>query len=382
MKKSLQLFAVMTLFVWGGLFLYFYTSGRIEKYLDPGFRIYALVSGIGFLLLGAFNFLNRNRETGVCTHDHAHGEVCDHDHHHGHHHEHGEGCDHDHHHGHHHDHAHGGTCDHDHHHEGCGHEHPHAPQAAHAAAHHHDHEESASGMLFSLIVLLVPILVATGYSKDGFSSDYVAKWGKIERQMMQKRIADARIAKSGDAASQPPVTNPYTREGIEAAEGVAGSSTPYPGQPDTPPEPKKDDPAEAWGAFTMEDLKKMVPQNDKGEFLLDVPQIFYTAGDKELMDVMEGIPVETTAQLMEETLNNPDKTRLKAFRLFIECCAADARPLSIPVDFGKAPPEYTEMGWYKLYGKLHYSTENDEIIPLIRIERIEATTEPSDGLLF
>jgi hypothetical protein len=382
MKKSLQLFAVMTLFVWGGLFLYFYTSGRIEKYLDPGFRIYALVSGIGFLLLGAFNFLNRNRETGVCTHDHAHGEVCDHDHHHGHHHEHGEGCDHDHHHGHHHDHAHGGTCDHDHHHEGCGHEHPHAPQAAHAAAHHHDHEESASGMLFSLIVLLVPILVATGYSKDGFSSDYVAKWGKIERQMMQKRIADARIAKSGDAASQPPVTNPYTREGIEAAEGVAGSSTPYPGQPDTPPEPKKDNAAEAWGAFTMEDLKKMVPQNDKGEFLLDVPQIFYTAGDKELMDVMEGIPVETTAQLMEETLNNPDKTRLKAFRLFIECCAADARPLSIPVDFGKAPPEYTEMGWYKLYGKLHYSTENDEIIPLIRIERIEATTEPSDGLLF
>jgi hypothetical protein len=398
MKRSLQLFAVLTLFVWGGLFLYFYTSGRIEKYLDPSFRIYALVSGIGFLLLGAFNFLNRNRETGVCTHDHAHGEVCDHDHHHGHHHEHGEGCDHDHHHGHHHDHAHGetcdhdhhhghhhehgGTCDHDHHHEGCGHEHPHAPQAAHSAAHHHDHEESASGMLFSLIVLLVPILVATGYSKDGFSSDYVAKWGKIERQMMQKRIADARVAKSGDAASQPPVTNPYTREGIEAAEGVAGSSTPYPGQPDTPPEPKKDNAAEAWGAFTMEDLKKMVPQNDKGEFLLDVPQIFYTAGDKELMDVMEGIPVETTAQLMEETLNNPDKTRLKAFRLFIECCAADARPLSIPVDFGKAPPEYTEMGWYKLYGKLHYSTENDEIIPLIRIERIEATAEPSDGLLF
>ena len=63
-------------------------------------------------------------------------------------------------------------------------------------------------------------------------------------------------------------------------------------------------------------------------------------------------------------------------------CAADARPLSVPVDFGKAPPEYTEMGWYKLYGKLHYAKENDEIIPMIRIERIEATSEPTDGLLF
>jgi hypothetical protein len=236
-------------------------------------------------------------------------------------------------------------------------------------------------MAFSLLVLLVPLLAATAYSKDAFSSEYVAKWGKIERQMQQQRIAQAR-ASQPDSPDATPVTNPYTSDGIEAAEGDAGSSTPYPGQADTPPAPKDDKAAEAWGAFTMEDLKKMVPQNAKGEFLIDVPQIFYTAGDKELMDVMEGIPVETTAQLMEETLHNPNNTRLKAFRLFIECCAADARPLSVPVDFGKAPPEYTEMGWYKLYGKLHYATENEEIIPMIRIERIEATSEPTDGLLF
>ena len=392
MKKILQLLAILTLLIWGGLFLQFYISGRIEKYLDPSFRIYALLSGTGFLLLGAFNFFNRNRETGVCTHDHAHGETCQHDHHHDHaeeheeehahacDHKHGHSCGHDHACGHDHDHDHG--CDHDHHHDehephGCcghGHDHDHAEHV-----HTHDHEDSTSGVAFSLLVLLIPLLVATAYSQDRFSSDYVAKWGKIERQMMQKRIADSRNAagKSPDA----PVTNPYTREGIESAEGVASTGTPAAGQPNTPPEPDAKA-AEAWGTFTMEDLKKMVPQNDKGEFLLDVPQIFYTAGDKELMDVMEGIPVETTAQLMEETLNNPNNTRLKAFRLFIECCAADARPLSVPVDFGQAPPDYTEMGWYKLYGKLHYAKENDEIIPMIRIERIESTTEPTDGLLF
>jgi len=126
----------------------------------------------------------------------------------------------------------------------------------------------------------------------------------------------------------------------------------------------------------------MVPQSDAGDFLLDVPQIFYTAGDRELMEVMEGIPVETTAQLMEETLNNPENTRLKAFRLFIECCAADARPLSIPIDFGKAPPGYTEMGWYRIYGKLHYVQEAGEMLPIIRVETVEETAEPMDGLLF
>ena len=358
MKKFLNLLAIVTLMTWGALFLYYYTSGRIEKYLDPDFRIYALLSGIGFILLGAFNFINRNQETGVCTHDHPHGEACDHDHH-GHGHAHDHDCEHDH------------SRDHDHFRD-----HTHAPYPTPAVV-AHEHEDTASGMAFSLLILLVPILVATGYSQDKFSGEYLAKWGKIERQMMQMRIAQDR---AGEAARNEvgSVSNPYTREGIE--EGGT-----YPGAPDTPPDPdgkSKEEAGESWGTFTIEDLKKMVPQSEAGDFLLDVPQIFYTAGDRELMEVMEGIPVEATAQLMEETLNNPNNTRLKAFRLFIECCAADARPLSIPVDFGQAPPDYTEMGWYKLYGKLHYATENGEIVPLIKIERIEATSEPTDGLLF
>ena len=393
MKKFLQALSILTLMTWGGMFLYFYTSGRVEKYLDPSFRVYALVSGIGFLLLGAFNFLNRHRDAGVCTHDHAHGDACDHEHH-AHDHEHREACDHDH--GHHH---HGAACEHDHKHE---HTHVHGPDCDHAHHHHdggacdhvngdhdhgntpektalvyHDHDESTSGVVFSLLVLLLPLLIATGYSRDSFSGDYLAKWGKIERQMMQMRIAKANPTDPAKVAEAGAMSNPYTREGIEAAKPTAA---------DTPPKPdaaSKEEPAAAsWGTFTMEDLKKMVPQSSEGNFLLDVPQIFYTAGDKELMEVMEGIPVEATAQLMEETLNNPNKSRLKAFRLFIECCAADARPLSIPVDFGKAPPKYVEMGWYKLYGKLHYATEDGAIVPLINIERIESTTEPTDGLMF
>ncbi len=387
MKKFLQILAILTLCTWGGLFLYFYGSGRIEKYLDPDFRIYALISGIGMILLGAFNFINRNRAADGCGHDHSDGGCCGHEEEHDHGHVHSHECDHghthheghacDHDHGHDHDHTHSHESEHGHHLHGhdCGHDHD--KEDGHEHAVHHEHEDTPSGVAFSLLILLLPLLVATGYSKDKFSSDYLAKWGKIERQMMQMRIARDQSSEPADLPAVGATDNPYTSEGIAAS----GANT-----ADTPPEPKKDaaetGAAEAWGTFTIEDLKKMVPQNDKGEFLLDVPQIFYTAGDKELMEVMEGIPVETTAQLMEETLNNPNKTRLKAFRLFIECCAADARPLSIPVDFGKAPPQYTEMGWYKLYGKLHYANENGETIPLLQIEKIESTSEPTDGLLF
>lgn len=358
MKKFLQILSILTLLTWGGVFLYFYLSGRVEKHLDSSFRVYALLAGIGMLLVGGFNFIHRNRALGVCTHDHAHGEPCDHDHHHGHDHEHkhDENCDHEH--------KHDESCDHAH-----DHEHEHSP------AHHH-HEDTTSGVIFSLIILLVPFLFATGYSRDKFSAEYLAKWGKIERQMLQMRIAERNAARPPSISSVDPGANPYTTD------SVSGET---PGAADTPPDREGGTTAEAdnsWATFTLDDLKQMVPLSEAGDFLLDVPQIFYTAGDRELMEVMEGIPVETTAQLMEETLNNPENTRLKAFRLFIECCAADARPLSIPIDFGKAPPAYTEMGWYRIYGKLHYVQEAGEMLPIIRVTTVEETAEPMEGLLF
>lgn len=357
MKKFLQLLAILTLMTWGAVFLYFYVTGRVEKHLDPGFRVYALISGVGMLLVGGFNFINRNRALGLCTHDHTHGEPCDHDHHH-------------------HDHDHDHDCGEDHEHTAsCGHDHDHHHDEDGDHGHHH-HEETTSGVIFSILVLLVPFLFATGYSRDQFSSEYLAKWGKIERQMLQMRIAEQNAARPPSISSVDPSANPYT------SDSIAGEP---PGEGDTPPDREGSESTDAdnsWATFTLEDLKQMVPQSDAGDFLLDVPQIFYTAGDRELMEVMEGIPVETTAQLMEETLNNPNNQRLKAFRLFIECCAADARPLSIPIDFGKEPPSYTEMGWYRIYGALHYVQEGGEMLPIIRVKSVEETAEPMDGLLF
>ncbi|MEM1443385.1 MAG: hypothetical protein AAGF67_13645 [Verrucomicrobiota bacterium] len=361
MRKFLQLFTILTLLTWGGIFLYFYVSGRIDKHLDPSFRIYALISGVGMLLVGGFNLLNRNRAIGLCTHDHPHGEPCDHDHHHHHSEEHEQ---------------HGPHSEEDHEHtDDSGHSHDHHEHESHEQDHglHHHHEETTSGVLFSLIVLLIPFLFATGYSKDKFSSEYLSKWGKIERQMLQMRIAERNAARPPSISSVDPGANPYVSDAI---------SEESPTSADTPPDRESTESDDAWATFTLEDLKQMVPQSDNGDFLLDVPQIFYTAGDRELMDVMEGIPVETTAQLMEETLHNPNGTRLKAFRLFIECCAADARPLSIPIDFGGAPPEYTEMGWYRIFGELRYLDEDGDLFPVIDVGSIEATSEPTDGLIF
>ncbi len=363
MKKSLEFLSIVALLVWGGVFVWFYTSGRIGSYLDPSFRIFALLAGIGLIVLALFNLMTQNRAAGTCNHEHAHGDVCNHDHHL--------------------DHSHGDTCDHDHH--------DHNHDCEDDQGHEHHHEGTPTSIAFALLVLLVPLLMAARFSQDKFSPGYLIKWAKIESQMQQMKLARDR-AKKPASLTDPVVTEEPSTSTVGkvdtpplSEEAVAKADTPPETASKTEPADEsavKDEQNTGWDEFTLEDLKKMVPQNSKGDFLLDVPQIFYTAGDDELMKVMEGIPVETTAQVMAETTNNPNKTRLRAFRLFIECCAADARPLSIPIEFGKALPKYKEMGWYKISGKLHFSRENDEIVPVLKIDKIVETIEPVDGMMY
>jgi len=40
------------------------------------------------------------------------------------------------------------------------------------------------------------------------------------------------------------------------------------------------------------------------------------------------------------------------------------------------------MGWYQLHGKLHYVEEDGELLPILRMERLEETSEPMDELIF
>lgn len=220
------------------------------------------------------------------------------------------------------------------------------------------------------MVLALPLLMAARYSQGAFSPEYTKKWMTIEDDMMKmrtkKKSQGAEAAQAAAVAGQNPYASP-------------GTSTPGVTDPaNAPAQTAKTEPA--WGKFTIEDLKKMVPQTSRGDFLLDVPQIFYTAGDKELMDVMEGISVQTEAQIIEE----PDKgksNRLRAYRLLIECCAADARPVSIPIEFAEALPQFKEMGWYLVVGRLHFEKGGDnEFTPILQIKSFDPTVEPADWM--
>lgn len=68
----------LAVLVWSAVLLYFYASGRVNKYLATDFRPLSLAGGLGLAVLGLFNLLTAGHEAD-CGHDHGGEGGHDHD---------------------------------------------------------------------------------------------------------------------------------------------------------------------------------------------------------------------------------------------------------------------------------------------------------------
>jgi uncharacterized membrane protein YcgQ (UPF0703/DUF1980 family) len=68
--------------------------------------------------------------------------------------------------------------------------------------------------------------------------------------------------------------------------------------------------------------------------------------------------------------------------MLVQCCAADARPYSIPLDFGKKAPDFKEMSWVKVIGTMTYKQEGGQTVPVLEAKSIEETTAPDQSMIY
>ena len=335
-QQFLLLLEMLVLIMIAAVIAYFIASGRIDgaapnmPYLQGYFKILALIGGLALAVMGIFNFLMRRRAVG-CSHDHGN----DHDHSHSH----SADCSHSHSHDHDHDHS---SCSHDHSHQKdaatcCSHDHSH-DHSSNDAAHAHHHHGSAMGRAAALLFLSGSITAAAVLTPDEFSPRY----------MEQK--ARALMGRSNGAA--PASAAPVPAKALADA-NATGSG------------------------LTLALVEKYQPRNKDGNFELGVMQLYYSGSDEEYARVMKDQPVETIGQVVKDEVV-PGANRLRVFVLQVTCCAADARPYSIPVVFDGPLPEYQEMGWYKITGTVNYADERGVRTAVLKASSITPSLRPKD----
>ena len=346
--RFFHLASIFTLFAWSAIMLYFYASGRVAHLLKGAFQIGPLIGGLGLAAVGFFNLFRSKVEEACCHHptdDHRHHEPEP---------DHGQG-----------ENAHpcaaGG--DHDHH--------SHDREAG-RDGHSHD-DPTVPGIVATLVIVLVPAVGAAALAQNSFSLEALANKGLYDNSAQAPAGAiPLRDAKGLVTLVAPPADAP--NDATETGAPAQPANEPRDADNLTPP--ANDD------RYTLADLEKQVRKSDEGNFLIPVTSLFYSAADEELADVLAGQPIETTGQVAPEIPeNDPRGTRLRVYRLFIQCCLADARPVGLSADFGKAPPKFPEDSWVKIIGKMAYPKQDGRPVPILQVEKIEAIASP-EGLVY
>ena len=205
-----------------------------------------------------------------------------------------------------------------------------------------DHVHGPQRPLRSILagfVLLVPLLVAATVSPDQFGAAIVANRGFIEK------INDL------------PGYKPYFE----------------------PPLPATDDSQEAAGTAGAEE--SYLPKNEAGQIKAQTVDLVFAAEEPTMRADFENKEVELVGQFMPARGNNAQGDRFNLVRMFVICCAADARPVAITVQMDKVQPA-PEMSWVKVIGKAAFPVESGRRAPLVLAESVTPCDPPEETFIY
>ncbi len=312
-----------TLATWSAVLLCFYFSKRMNDMLTPEFRVYALIAAV-VLGVMALSFVAFKGDATCCSS----GE--------------------------------------------CG----------------HGLSRLATGKLLTFFVLLVPIVVAARYTPgEGFSFSKTlvenrgttTTWDSSLKRPATKPGAD----KSAAATSLEQIPNavPPAADGSAAVRKPADLTLPtkdgsQPPPPDTPAQPAGSQPP-----ATESKVADYLTRTPDGTIVAEVLDLLYAAQDNLLRKDFEGQRVQLIGQFMPDSSNNAAGNRFKAVRMFMTCCAADARPVATLVEAEKLPA-FPEMTWVKITGTPTFPLEKGRRISVLKAEKIEKAEPPAEAMIY
>ena len=229
-----------------------------------------------------------------------------------------------------------------------------------------------SGLAFS--VLFVPLAAGVALSKDSYDQHAVLNRGFVEDM--------STLPGRSSIPAQSPSNNQVIPPQALGADNDERASEPLP--QDTPASqtnqngvvpadqanPNVPSPNEQGG-------DQYLPKAPDGNVALEVTDLLYGESEESLRKMFTDKTVEVVGQYMPGS----DTNQFKLVRMFIVCCAADARPLAVPVQIS-VPPNATEMGWVKVIGKPAYSKNGERVHVVLKADKVESTDPPAEAMLY
>ncbi len=215
---------------------------------------------------------------------------------------------------------------HQHHHDGCCSHSHHAEEKSNLKGHHHVDDSHGAGtiaLIGKTLLLLLPLVIIVSGKATAYSVTTVQNRGVV-----------------GDLSKLPAVS----------AAAPAGPSTP-------------------------------ASSSSTGAMPLQIIDMLYGIQMPSYREEFEGKVVEMIGQFVPMTTGNPRGDRFQAVRMFITCCAADAKPVGVTVQY---PQHLTipEMGWVKITGKPTFPMEGGRRTAILEATKVEPCPAPSEPFVY
>jgi uncharacterized repeat protein (TIGR03943 family) len=199
--------------------------------------------------------------------------------------------------------------------------------------------QPATRSLLSAGILVLPLLIAAMVSPDEFGAATVSNRGYIQR------INDL------------PGYQPYAEPALPAADD----------SPDAAGIPDPD------GTY--------LPKTAAGHIKAQTVDLLYAAEEPTMRTDFEDKDVELIGQFMPPRAHNSQGDRFDLVRMFVICCAADARPVAVTVQT-EHPQSITEMSWVKVTGKASFPIESGRRVPLILANTVTPCDPPDETFIY
>lgn len=206
----------------------------------------------------------------------------------------------------------------------------------------HSHGSSGcpgAGAIFSFAVLLLPVTAATVLSPSEFGEAAVRNRGVIT-----------------DISDVPSASVNFT-EGLEDL-------------------PAGESPA----AVSGEEGVEYFIRGSDGAIKLEALDLLFAAEERSYREQFENQKVSVTGQYVPPA-DGKGGTGFDLVRMFVICCAADARPLGVTV-VANETVQLPRMGWVKITGTARFVEKNGRLEPRLEAEKIEQVEAPRETFLY